>query len=153
MVYSAYWRKYGISVLTFGWGFWNFQISGNSHLHGFLMTADWNKNFALCKIYNILEVRFQEKKKRLLRPYPKPKTRLVLINLLLKSLHELTHPFCNNRTSCYKCYKNHYAENVHRVSTKILATESLITRVTKYNPTKLIKRDSIKRPSVGTILS
>ena len=34
---------------------------------------------------------------------------------------------------------------------KILATESLITRVADYNPTKLIKKDSIKKLVVGTI--
>ena len=34
---------------------------------------------------------------------------------------------------------------------KILATESLITRVADYNPTKLIKKDSIKELVVGAI--
>ena len=36
---------------------------------------------------------------------------------------------------------------------KILAVESLITRVEDYNPTKLIKTDSTKELIVGTILS
>ena len=58
-----------------------------------------------------------------------------------------------NYLSCYKYFKNHYSEKVYRISMKILATESLITRVAYYNPTKLIKRDSTKGLNVGTILS
>ena len=135
-------------ILTFGWGFWNFQISLTC---GFLMPADWNKNFAFYKIYNILGVR--KEKKRLLSSYRKPKTRLVLINLLLYSLHKLSHPFRNNRSSCYKCFKNHYSEKVYRISRKILAMESLITRVAEYNPANLMKRDSTKGLIVRTILS
>ena len=36
---------------------------------------------------------------------------------------------------------------------KILATESSITRVPNYNPTKLIKRDPTKKLILRTILS
>ena len=67
------------------------------------------------------------------------------------SLHELSYSSCNNWSSCYKCYKNYYSEKAYRISIKTLATESLITRVTDYNLTKLIKKDSTKEFAVGTI--
>ena len=67
------------------------------------------------------------------------------------SLHKLSYSFRNNRSSCYKCIKNHYSEKVYRISIKILATESLIIQVADYDPTKLIKRDSTKRIIVGIL--
>ena len=41
-----------VYILTFEWGFWNFQISGYSHLE--------TENFAFCNVYNILDVRVHQ---------------------------------------------------------------------------------------------
>ena len=69
-----------VYILTFGWSFWNFKISGCSHI-GIPYDSRHKemKIFAFCKINsinNILDVRFHQnirllrsyKKKRLLRP-------------------------------------------------------------------------------------
>ena len=76
-----------VYILTFGWSFWNFKISGCSHI-GIPYDSRLKWKFLLFVksiTNNILDVRFHQnirllrscKKKRLLRPYPKRKTRLV----------------------------------------------------------------------------